>query len=212
MIRIFQTYWIHLAAGVASLTALILFLLLVNDGNQVSGGHAESEIWNLDEQSEAPEQEYVSYTQLEEIVVDVKGAVQMPGVYTLEVGSRIDDAIRAAGGLTEKADSNQINFAMLLHDEMLIYAPEEGDESHASINMTNQLDSGLGSAQQSLVNINTATENELTTLNGIGPSKAASIISYREENGSFQTIEELTNVSGIGDKSFEKLKDEITVK
>ncbi|WP_239421754.1 helix-hairpin-helix domain-containing protein [Bacillus sp. CGMCC 1.16541] len=144
------------------------------------------------------------------IIVDVKGAVKVPGVYELEAESRVQDVIMSAGGLLESADSKQINFAMKLQDEMVVYVPIEGEVTDTPVLTTNVVESHSND-QSKLININTATEQELQTLNGIGPSKAASIVSYREENGLFKSIEELTNVSGIGEKSFEQLKDQVTV-
>ena len=216
MIRTLHTYWVHIAAGGAILVALVLLVLLLNTGTQSgkSLNQNDEDTWGFEsglEEVEIGPEEIAEHSQ-NEIVVDVKGAVQMPGVYTLDSGSRIDDAIRAAGGLKENADSNQINFAMLLQDEMLIYAPEQGEEAEYHPMTTFQSGSHAQSVQTAAININTATEEELTSLSGIGPSKAASIVLYREENGLFQTIEDLTNVSGIGEKSFEKLKEEITVR
>lgn len=144
-------------------------------------------------------------------IVDVKGAVVHPGVYTLEEGDRLIDAINAAGGYLAEADTRLINHALKLSDEMLIYIPvlgEEPIEEHTVIQTTEATSADSGGK----VNINTASESELTTLNGIGPAKAAAIIQYREEQGLFQSPEDLMQISGIGQKTFEKLQSEITVK
>ncbi|MFY3791002.1 helix-hairpin-helix domain-containing protein [Ureibacillus sp. MALMAid1270] len=147
------------------------------------------------------------------VIVDIKGAVKYPGVYELTSEDRIIDVIELAGGYTNEADSKFINHAQKLQDEMVIYIPIVGEviEDHPIepiITTTTSSESSLNS----LVNINTATEAELTTLPGIGPSKAQAIISYRDEFGRFQTVDELKNVSGIGDKTIEKLKEFITIK
>lgn len=139
------------------------------------------------------------------VLVDVKGAVKNPGVYQLEGSSRVIDAINVAGGLRDEAITTNVNFAKQLVDEMLIYIPVEGEEL-ADIPIMETLDS-----ESQKININTASISELESLSGIGPQKAQEIIRYREEEGNFKSIEELTNVSGIGVKTFEKLKDDIVV-
>lgn len=146
------------------------------------------------------------------VIVDVKGAVKFPGVYELTSEDRIIDAIQKAGGYLDEADSKYINHAQKLQDEMVIYIPKKGEsiEEQSTIPMIPQTGS-VASKKEHRVNINTADESELTTLSGIGPSKAQAIIQYREEHGNFKKPEDLKNVSGIGEKTFEKLKDSITV-
>ncbi|MED3661501.1 helix-hairpin-helix domain-containing protein [Ureibacillus sp. FSL K6-8385] len=148
------------------------------------------------------------------VVVDVKGAVKFPGVYELTNEDRIIDAIQLAGGYLEEADSKYINHAQKLQDEMVIYIPKKGEtpdvEGQRSIGQVFTQTQPSG-GKETLVNINTADESQLTTLPGIGPSKAKAIIQYREEHGKFKHIEDIKNVSGIGEKTFEKLKDLITV-
>lgn len=156
----------------------------------------------------------------EKVIVDVKGAVKYPGVYELTVNDRVIDAINQAGGYTKNADSSTINHAQKLQDEMVIYVPKKGEDVSEKLQaiqsqpttISSTSSGGTSSSESLKVNINTANETELTTLSGIGPSKAKAIISYREENGPFKTIEDIKNVSGIGEKTFEKLKDSITVK
>lgn len=149
-----------------------------------------------------------------QIVVDVKGAVEHPGVYPFTTEDRIIDAISAAGGYTSEADTRFINHAQKLTDELVIYVPKKGEEIEQTPTITATTPSTTQSSQSEsdIININTATEAELTTLPGIGPSKAAAILAYREENGQFKTIEDLKNVSGIGDKTFERLQPLISVK
>lgn len=159
-----------------------------------------------------------SEEQLEEeplqIVVDVKGAVKHPGVYPLTTEHRIIDAIEAAGGYVADADTRFINHAQKLVDEFVIYVPKIGEEMEAPpVTVTSGSNSNTSNeAKGDTVNLNTATESELMTLSGVGPSKAAAIIAYRDENGPFQTIEDLKNVSGIGEKTFERLQPFIAVK
>lgn len=144
----------------------------------------------------------------EVIMVDIKGQVANPGVYELQTGARAKDAIQAAGGFLETAETLSINLAMVIQDEMVLYVPEIGEEAAVP---SIQAQQPAAAEAGSLVNLNTATAEELMTLTGIGPSKADAILSYRTENGNFQSIEDLTKVSGIGDKTFEKLKEAITV-
>lgn len=149
----------------------------------------------------------------EAVIVDVKGAVKYPGIVQLTTEDRVMDAIEAAGGYTELANPITINHAQKLVDEMVIYVPQQGENvEEVPVQSTVMTASGANANDDGKVNINTATESELTTLPGIGPSKAAAIISYREENGGFKAIEDLKNVSGIGDKTFEKLQHSIKVK
>lgn len=141
------------------------------------------------------------------ILVDVKGAVVSPGVYELSSGERVDHAIKKAGGLIEEAEANAVNFAKQLTDEMLIYVPYKGEEGTESAYVPD-----LNVEQDThLININTADMPVLLELNGIGPQKAQAIMDYRETNGLFSTIEELTDVSGIGIKTLEKIQNQITV-
>ncbi|MEA3459697.1 MAG: helix-hairpin-helix domain-containing protein, partial [Chloroflexota bacterium] len=134
------------------------------------------------------------------------GAVANPDVYTLPPESTIKDAVQAAGGPTEKADLNRINLAQRVHDEEHIYVPEVGEER---LPVTSQPSSPGRVGGK--VNINTATAEELETLPGIGPAFAQRIIEYRQEKGPFASIEDIEKVKGIGEATFEKLRDLITV-
>lgn len=146
------------------------------------------------------------------LIVDVSGAVLNPGVYELKEGSRVDDAIQAAGGLSEDADTSALNRASLLSDGMKITVPRQGEAAReGSPAVGDARVSSDASTAKSLININTASSEELQTLNGVGPSTAEAIIADREENGLFATTEDLMRVSGIGDKKFAKIKDAICV-
>lgn len=137
--------------------------------------------------------------------VDIKGCIKNPGVYKLIKGSRVKDVIELAGGLTSDSDTSNINLAKIIEDEMVININSIND-----INGNNSYNSNSTNTS-GLININTASLEQLMTLSSIGESKAKSIISYREENGNFKVIEEITNVSGIGQALYEKIKDYITV-
>ncbi|WML40626.1 helix-hairpin-helix domain-containing protein [Neobacillus sp. OS1-2] len=150
----------------------------------------------------------------EKIMVDVKGQVKLPGVYQSNIGERVIDVIGRAGGLTEQADQAQVNFAEHVQDEMVIYIPAMGEEGEAATTGSSgedRLASSAASQGKGKININKADEQELQNLPGIGPAKATAIIEYRNTSGSFKEVEDLKNISGIGDKTFEKLKDLIVV-
>ena len=138
------------------------------------------------------------------IMVDICGEVVNPMVVSLEEGSRVEDAIKAAGGVTDNADLTQINRAAFLVDGDKIIIPSINFEDGSSSDgvSTNSISDGK-------ININTAGSEELQNLDGVGPVTAEKIIEYRESNGMFKTIEDIKNVSGIGDKTFEKFKDDI---
>ena len=145
-------------------------------------------------------------TTLEAVIfVDIKGAVKKPGIYQMKVGDRVKDALDAAGGLTEEADSQKVNLAKRLEDQMAIVVPKVGEESE-------EIPTGETSKEatkEGKVNINTATVEELKTLKGVGEKKAEAIIEYRKKNGSFQTKEDLMKVRGIGKKLFESFQERI---
>ena len=135
------------------------------------------------------------------VVVDVKGAVVNPRTYQLTSEDRVQDALDMAGGVTEDADTLQLNLARKLYDEMMIYVPKQGE----------LMSEKLLEINEGKISINQASADQLMTLKGIGPAKAEDIIQYREANGSFKTIEELLEVSGIGPKTFEDIKDNVTI-
>ncbi|MHA6602576.1 helix-hairpin-helix domain-containing protein [Aerococcus urinae] len=152
------------------------------------------------------------------IYVDVKGAVKSPGLYQVQAGDRVLDAIDLAGGLNDQADSKRINLSQRLQDQMVVYVPalneEVGSEDLMAITPVLSGDGPTAESSQKdsqKININTADASQLQEISGIGEKKASDIIQYRESKGSFQTIKEITEVSGIGDKTFEKIKEQITV-
>lgn len=151
------------------------------------------------------------------IIVDVGGAVNKPGIIELPEGARVYQAIEKAGGLSQNGDLNQINQAMLLNDQDKLYIPtiEESEEELAASNNSFS-DAYISGGHSSFsndgkVNINTASQEELESLSGIGPVTANKIIDYRQLNGKFDTIENLMEVSGIGEKTFAALKDKICI-
>lgn len=149
------------------------------------------------------------------IIVYVCGAVNESKVVTLKENSRICDAIDAVGGLTKDADLTNINLAYILEDGEKIYIPKIGEkiESEATTSSSSSYSTySSNSLKTNKININKATQTELETIPGVGPSTALKIINYREENGKFSSVEDIKNVSGIGDAKYEQMKEYITVK
>jgi|BarGraNGADG00212_2_1021979.scaffolds.fasta_scaffold22545_2 competence protein ComEA len=142
------------------------------------------------------------------VVVYVCGAVHKPGVYTLDQGARIADAIAAAGGAGAHAELGAVNLAARVTDGQQVIVPERGAAVTPSVDATGAAAAGAPSA---VVNLNTASAEELDTLQGVGPSTAQKIIDYRTANGGFKSIDELKNIPGIGDVRFAALKDHVSV-
>lgn len=160
-------------------------------------------------------------TSIKKITVDIKGMVNNPGVYEVDSESRVNDVIALAGGLKEGADTSNINLAKIVSDEMtiIVYSTEEVLEKfkqevcicNCPYIVNDACIGEDGNDNNNLININTASVEELTTLTGIGDVKAEAIIKYRNEVGKFKTKEEILNVDGIGESLFEKIKGDITV-
>lgn len=182
-----------------------ILLILVGVGGLFSKKEESVEGTTVVETTMLVEKTEVSTTQETVIFVDIKGAVKNPGVYQMKVGDRVKDALEAAGGLTEEADSQKVNLAKRLEDQMVIVVPKVGEEAE-------EISAGVTSkeeAKEGKVNINTATVEELKTLKGVGEKKAEAIIEYRKKNGSFKTKEDLMKVRGIGKKLFESFEERI---
>lgn len=151
------------------------------------------------------------------IVVEIKGEVVKPNVYTLAENSRVNDIIEKAGGLTSEANINNINRASLLSDGECIVIrninDKDADVQEENLNSkVNTLSQGGNVASNGdSININTASKDELKTLSGIGDTKAEAIIEYRDSNGGFKSIDELKNVSGIGEGTLNKIREKINI-
>lgn len=180
---------------------------------QNSKGNGENE--NTENKSsnnkDSENQENINHSK---IVVDIKGAVKAPKEYELEAGSRVRDLIEIAGGLTPEADEEKIYFSKILEDEQCIKIYKIGEEVlDSEIEAEGQQEKGTGAVDsKGKININKATVDELMTIPGIGQVKAQSIVDYRNENGKFNSIDELTNITGIGVKTLEKLRDKVDIK
>ena len=144
------------------------------------------------------------------VTVDVKGAVKKPGVYQLKSRSRVQDALLKAGGMTDEADLKSINQAQKLVDEAVVYVAKVG-ENVVDVTTNTNASTSTSQAKAGLVNLNTATEADFQTISGIGQKRAQDIIAYREANGKFKSVDDLKNVTGIGAKTLEKLKEYVTV-
>ena len=140
------------------------------------------------------------------ITVDVKGAVKTPGIYDLPVGSRVNDAVQKAGGLTDNADSKSLNLAQKISDEALVYVPTKEEVANQE-----SYSNATGNKESKKVNLNKASLEELKQVKGLGAKRAQDIIDHRESNGKFKSVDELKKVSGIGAKTIEKLKEYVTV-
>ena len=182
-----------------------ILLILVGVGGLFSKKEESVEETTVVETTVLAEKTEASTTQETVIFVDIKGAVKNPGVYQMKVGDRVKDALDAAGGLTDEADSQKVNLAKRLEDQMAIVVPKVGEEAE-------EIPAGetrKEATKEGKVNINTATVEELKTLKGVGEKKAEAIIEYRKKNGSFQTKEDLMKVRGIGKKLFESFQERI---
>ena len=197
---------------------------LMEEAGEESGfGINSSSEGNIPKQRQVQDEKPQAPLEPESCVVHICGAVNQPGVYTLESGDRIYQAIEKAGGFREDAEQNYLNQADQLSDGMKIYVPtqEQAREAEGDLGWIVPGIEGAGNTKEpetetagedsSLVNINTASEEQLCTLPGVGSSKAKSIIAYREQNGAYRTIEDIMNVEGIKDGVFQKIRDRISV-
>ena len=195
--------WKEVLIGFLIALSLFLgFLFLKKEDKEVISEEWESfsEIDSIEE----VEAEEIGDVEEVLIYIDVKGEVVKPGVYQIEANKRVIDAVKLAGGETNEANLDHLNLALKLTDQMVVSVPHVDDEEGDVEIVTVETEQGTEK-----VNINTADLAQLMTLEGIGPKKAEGIIHYREENGSFKTIEEIKEVSGIGDKTYEKFREKI---
>ena len=185
------------------LSILLSFLMIVTSGCGANDRSTSlTEVEANQSVAETPVEEEGSHS----IYVYVCGQVNQPGVYELPEGSRVYQAIEAAGGIKAGAASEAINQAEALSDGQKIYIPTI-EEQETTANVTGS----AAAPDDGKVHLNSADKNELMTLAGIGESKAESIINYREEHGAFGTVEELMNVAGIKEGTFSKINDDIAL-
>lgn len=198
--------------------------LEINNNSDTSKDNSSSKQASLEENKESKVAKYY---------IDIKGFVKKPGVYEVTADNIVNDCIKLAGGLLKNADTTTINLSKKVSSEMVIYIPKKEEVIKTTTNTTvtkdkeipndavvsdnNKSNSSISkdnntqTPNRTLVNINTANIQELTTLSGIGDAKAQDIIDYRTLNGNFKTIEDIKNVSGIGEALYAKIKDYIIV-
>ena len=185
---------------------VILFLYFEDKINNIEIPIQEETI--IKEEPQIEQEEPIKY-----IYVDIKGAIKKPGVYKLEENSRIIDAINISGGLLKTANTTYTNLSKILNDSEVIkiYTNEEVKKLEKETPQELPKVEETPTIENKLININTASLEQLQTLNGIGESKAKSIVEYRTTNGNFKSIEEIKNVSGISESLYEKIKYSITI-
>lgn len=202
---------IIVAIGVVIVVVIGMYLYKVYGQSQTE---EMADFYEENEQKETRKEEAVG-----KIIVHIAGEVNEPGIVEVEEGSRIADVVEEAGGITNQADVNKVNLAYVVEDGQKIIIPNQEEESennfsYISSESGNHVieDGTLENKGEDIVNINQATQTELEELPGIGPSTALKIVEYRKANGNFREIEDIKNVSGIGEAKYEKIKDCICVK
>jgi len=196
--------------GIILIISIIIYFIDKDDEEYIE---INNEIANIGTEEEIQEE----VEEYEEMVLHIVGAVKNPGIVKIKEGSRIVDVIEAVGGITEDADTSKINLAYIVEDGQKIFIPSITDEiTEETEYVTSESGDNIivddNEGENSMVNINKATQTELETLPGIGPAMALRIIEHREQNGNFEKIEEIKNVKGIGDAKFENIKNNICVK
>lgn len=193
---------------------IALVALLANnfiDQKEDDFSNSKISLFSSDDEFEETKEDSNQTQASETIKVHIAGEINKEGVYEVNNGDRLDDLVKRAGGLTKDANSKKINLAMKLEDQMKIYIPSIYDfEDETSSTNDNLLISDKPSTEIEKININKASKEELMTLPNIGEKRANAIIEYRE-NSPFEKIEDIKNVTGIGEKFYQSLKDLITV-
>lgn len=214
----------YLLIGIC-LLAVVFLLFRKNDqtDDQLVGSYSENSATSKrvqDKENATSSQTAASSQNSSTVTCDIFGAVKRQGVYTLKSGARVQELIEAAGGLTKSANIKAINRALMLKDQDKIYVPHKGEKIAAQAGNEATTNSGTASTSSSaasdnknaeIVNINTATVDQLQKLNGVGQKRAEQIIEYREKNGGFKKVEDIMEVSGIGEKIFAGFKDQLAV-
>ncbi len=193
-----------------SLLILVLLVLVVTGGTMYGyyGEDGSIELAAAEKPSEATDGSNASRAK---IVVYVVGAVNRPGVVTLDANARAADAVNACGGVLPTADVEHVNMAQMLKDGQQLRVPEKAGTDAAQGEAQGKGAAEKGKSADGKININTADEKALDELPGVGPAMAKRIIEYRQSEGMFQSPEDLKKVRGIGEAKFEKMKDKITI-
>lgn len=196
--------------GVTVISVFFIVFIIVQKNTNENPAQSFEVFQDIDEDKEKQNLNKID----EQIIVDIKGEIVHEGIYEMTEQDRVNDVIVKAGGFTDEAALDYVNLAERVYDAMVIRIPSEQEvESLDFADLVNMAeDSTSNESQETTVDLNSAMETELQTLPGIGPSKADAIIAYREENGPFETEEDIMEVSGIGAKTFEALKEFIRVR
>lgn len=196
----------QLIIAIFAILVIIIFIFIYIKFNNIDN----SEDLYLSDISQNTNTENSNNVENKKIIVHVSGCVVNEGIVELSEGARINDAINSAGGSTLDADLNKLNLAYPIKDGEKIYVPSVTDDDE-DISKLSSSNSSINSNNSNLININTATQTELETLSGIGPSTALKIIQYRKDHGNFDSIDDIKNVPGIGDSKFNNIKNSICV-
>ena len=200
---------IYIIIGAICFMAIgIIYLVQVNNPKTVIKANTENNMVTI--YSSEAEKETAVENENKIIKAYIAGAVRNPGVYEIAEGARVDDLLELAGGHTEEADLLRVNLAAYVNDAQRVIIPSVNNEMDYVFE-DGEAETGERDKPGSLININTAAADQLTTLPNIGPSRARSIIEYRESNGGFKAIDDIKKISGIGDAIFNSIKDRITV-
>lgn len=198
-----------------------IYYFFIKENDYLENNQNENILNTNEEKNEETENKISDTEKSGKLIIYMAGAVKNEGLYEMNENSRIADGIEKAGGLTEDANIKEINLAYVLEDGMKVYIPRKNENNQVkdetsiyvskeneSKNTSNNISTNVKSNK---ININIATQTELETLPGIGPSIATKIINYRKENGKFNTVEDIKKVSGIGDSKYSQIKDFIKV-
>lgn len=195
--------------GILLVTVIFFFIGYINDSSdkeiksQIVSNDSEKSIFVDNTAEKNNEKEKF-------IVVDIKGAVKNPKEYTLKEGSRVRDLINEAGGILQDADENQVYYSQVLEDQQCVYIYKKGEVKEEEAQAVPGNESSVN--KDGKINLNTATLEQLKTINGIGNVKAQAIINYRTSIGKFKAVDELANIDGFGSKTVEKIKNSVYVK
>lgn len=205
-----------MCAGLVLLLGLSLWHFWPGGGADAAGEDFAIETTHSDHNQEANANAGGGSTEgAAKIAVDVEGAVKKPGLYRLDANARIDDAVAAAGGFKKSAARGEVNLAQALSDGQQVLIPFKSSGQASASPADGEAGTASAAAQSrdsnGKININTASAEELQKLSGVGESISARIIDYREKNGAFKSVDDLTNVSGIGDARLEAVRDQICV-
>ncbi|MGW5979412.1 helix-hairpin-helix domain-containing protein [Bacillus mycoides] len=188
--------------GLVVIIGTLIFLFFWKTNQQTERSLVTTEVQVKDVEKKSKPKVLDTKEQKKIIIIDVKGAVFKEGVYEMEEGERVKEAVEKAGGLLPDADVKKVNLAQMVQDQMLLYVPNKNEPVQEGATF---------SKSEGKVQINTASKEQLEKITGIGSRKAESILKYREEHGPFQKIEDLLEIDGIGAKSLEKIKDQIII-